>query len=542
MLLQAAISTAPPSYCCSTWHEACVCVRACVRGTLSLSLSLSLALSLSLSLSLSPGEQGGLRIPTHSYEGLELDHKVSGAVPGAVYGCAVRASNALGGGEVSAVAQCTVKAGVPNAPPPPTLAQRTSETLLLRWGSPAGNGAAVESFQVEMDRGDGRGMWAAESGLAEPAYLASGLLPGRSYAFRVSARNREGASQWTAPTSFTTATRPAATPRAAPWLAGGGHAGRTAATLCWGASEDDGGAPVQGYVLTVREAEAAQASTGEMGGAGRQESGGRSAKAGRKRKGGGQGRKGPQGGEQPPPSSQSAKAVAASSPGWSTVVQTAVATTSGGGGGGGGGGSSAALALLSARVEELRPGVAYLASVQARNEAGLSAAGPALRFTSKADVPSRPAPPRVRQQQQQPPPPQSGSGGGGRGTKAKARSNKAQHAVVLVEWQAPTHDHGAPITEYDLQQGTDTDGTDTGTAHDSQAADEGEQGPDGDGGDHAFVTVRDCWICYWYPCRLWRIGLRAVAVADWLLASLLGSASSSSSSSSVDPTIRLVWP
>ena len=89
----------------------------------------------------------GLRIPTHTYEGSELEHKVSGVLPGTTYCCSVCAVNAQGAGATSEIAEITAKAGVPSAPVAPTLAGGAPkpDRMMLMWNEPEGNGAEIES-------------------------------------------------------------------------------------------------------------------------------------------------------------------------------------------------------------------------------------------------------------------------------------------------------------------------------------------------------------------------------------------------------------
>lgn len=105
-----------------------------------------------------------------------------------------------------------------------------------------------QGYKVEMDKGDGRGMWPADNP-SLPSFEAQDLAPGTAYSFRVCAINREGPSPWTKVAEFTTTSRRAAPPKAAPCIVN--KPGRTSVNLQWSESPDPGGAEVLGYVVSV---------------------------------------------------------------------------------------------------------------------------------------------------------------------------------------------------------------------------------------------------------------------------------------------------
>ena len=85
------------------------------------------------------------------------------------------------------MAEIGAKAGVPSAPLAPSLSGAARpDSMSLCWNEPAGNGATIDSYKVEMDKGDGRGLWAAGNTVT-PDFNPEGLAPGRPYSFRVCA-------------------------------------------------------------------------------------------------------------------------------------------------------------------------------------------------------------------------------------------------------------------------------------------------------------------------------------------------------------------
>jgi hypothetical protein len=105
-----------------------------------------------------------------------------------------------------------------------------------------------QGYKVEMDKGDGRGMWPADNP-SSTSFEAQELAAGTTYTFRVCAINREGASPWTKVAEFSTTLRRAAPPKAAPRIVN--KPGRTSVNLQWSETPDPGGAQVLGYVVNV---------------------------------------------------------------------------------------------------------------------------------------------------------------------------------------------------------------------------------------------------------------------------------------------------
>lgn len=202
------------------------------------------------------------------YTGPAASCEVRGLEPATQYALRVRAHNSIGG---SAWGECTTVATAAAAPGPPTgLAVSTADPgeLHVCWGPPLrDNGATVGSFLLEMAAGarpaaggggskGGGGKAGAAAAWAkvwqgpDTACSVSGLLPGRTYQFRVRASSNQGLGPWCEAAGGTTLP-------AAPSAPGRPVVGQRAATslkVRWALPADENGAPVSGYVLQARPA------------------------------------------------------------------------------------------------------------------------------------------------------------------------------------------------------------------------------------------------------------------------------------------------
>ena len=79
--------------------------------------------------------------------------------------------------------------GRPGRPPAP-VASPTSARVLLTWGSPAANGAAIDDYDVELEGGTSQGIGVANS------FTWAGLENGVEHRFRIRASNEAGFGPW----------------------------------------------------------------------------------------------------------------------------------------------------------------------------------------------------------------------------------------------------------------------------------------------------------------------------------------------------------
>ncbi|MDE2793275.1 MAG: fibronectin type III domain-containing protein, partial [Gemmatimonadota bacterium] len=165
----------------------------------------------------------------------------------------ITAQNASGNGSTSSVSVTT--AGAPPGPPTDltATASATEDSVIeLAWKAPADTGSsALTTYRIEGSR-DGGSSWtyAAHISAVFTAHRHSGLEPGTTWTYRVSARNSEGLG---VPSSIASATVGGGDP-GVPGIPTGLAAtadGRTAIGLSWTAPADSGTSAITGYRIEV---------------------------------------------------------------------------------------------------------------------------------------------------------------------------------------------------------------------------------------------------------------------------------------------------
>ena len=118
----------------------------------------------------------------------------TGLAPGTTRHYRVSAINQVGVGEASRVASATTDATVPDAPTGLVATSTTSTQIELAWVAPEYDGGApVTAYRIEVsETGDAWADLVPNTGSASPAYSHTGLLPGTTRFYRVSAINRAG--------------------------------------------------------------------------------------------------------------------------------------------------------------------------------------------------------------------------------------------------------------------------------------------------------------------------------------------------------------
>ena len=133
--------------------------------------------------------RGGVPQPARTFNGSATRHVVAGLINGAGYSFVVTAFNANGSGPASAQSKAIV-IGAPGAPTGVT-AHAGHQSATLRWRAPANNGKPIVAYIVTPYLGT----VAKRSHVFKSAATTEtmhGLSSGRTYSFRVTARNGRG--------------------------------------------------------------------------------------------------------------------------------------------------------------------------------------------------------------------------------------------------------------------------------------------------------------------------------------------------------------
>src|SRR5579875_783710 len=156
----------------------------------------------------SPGGEAGT--PLTIVGGSALSYADTSAANGQTYYYTVRASNSAGTGPQSNEASATPSAPVTPPSPPTGLAasEASSSQIDLSWNTPSSDGgSAITGYMVERSSDSGS-TWSAisqDTGSTATNYSDSGLQPGITFEYRVSAINPAGTSQPSNTASATTA-------------------------------------------------------------------------------------------------------------------------------------------------------------------------------------------------------------------------------------------------------------------------------------------------------------------------------------------------
>lgn len=176
--------------------------------------------------------------------GSGITYTDTGLTPSTTYDYEVRAVNAAGSSDWSAVVTATTTG--PMAPDMPTLtATASADKITLMWTAPDSNGADITGYDLDVSDDGAEGSW---SDLSTPAAGDTSaehmnLDPGTMKYYRLRAMNAEGYSDWSASAMATVA---AVVPDA-PILTA--SASGTTIMLSWIAPASDGGAAITGYAI-----------------------------------------------------------------------------------------------------------------------------------------------------------------------------------------------------------------------------------------------------------------------------------------------------
>ena len=179
-------------------------------------------------------------------------HTHTGLRPGTTRHYRVSAINDFGRSDPSDVASATTTATVPG-PPASLSATATGSTMIrLNWSPPAADGGgAVRGYRIEVSNSGFSG-WSdlvLNTGSTAITYTHTGLAPGTTRYYRVSAINSIGKG---APSAVANATTSATVPSQPPSLRATAS-GKSSINLAWTAPLTDGGASVTGYRIQVSD-------------------------------------------------------------------------------------------------------------------------------------------------------------------------------------------------------------------------------------------------------------------------------------------------
>ncbi|XP_045767101.1 fibronectin type-III domain-containing protein 3a isoform X2 [Maniola jurtina] len=143
------------------------------------------------------------------YSGPSLSCRVRDLRPGCEYSVCLQIRAGEVTGAASEAATFRAPAAPPERLPAARVSHRTRASLLLRWPSPADNGARVTHYVLEMDSGDG---FVELTRPRTRQHTVNGLQPQTRYRFRIAAVNECGRGDWSEETVVWTAGAPPPAP------------------------------------------------------------------------------------------------------------------------------------------------------------------------------------------------------------------------------------------------------------------------------------------------------------------------------------------
>ncbi|XP_077994335.1 myomesin-2-like [Glandiceps talaboti] len=183
---------------------------------------------------------------------------VSGLTEGNTYQFRVAAHNAVGLGEYSKACNPTTtkrKYDVPSSPGKPITTEVCASKLTIQWSGPLSDGGRAVSNYVIERKDNIETHWKVVSRDVEPfdnCYVSTGLIEGRTYQFRVAAKNSEGIGSFSDLSDCTTTKSPYDVP-GRPEQLNVLEINASRVTLEWSKPVSDGGSPILSYIIHKKD-------------------------------------------------------------------------------------------------------------------------------------------------------------------------------------------------------------------------------------------------------------------------------------------------
>jgi len=173
---------------------------------------------------------------------------VSGLTRSTAYTFRVSAINEVGTSPASTASSVAIPADAPAATVTPTLTSRTSSSVTLSWTAPRNGGQPITDYKIEYSSNGVTWMVFADGTSTRTSATVSGLVPGTSYRFRISAISQAGTGTSSSPTEPIIAAAAPQAPSAPTVVISGTTGGRV--IVSWTAPSNSGSV-ITNYEVTA---------------------------------------------------------------------------------------------------------------------------------------------------------------------------------------------------------------------------------------------------------------------------------------------------